>query len=257
MLKAVLFDLDNTLIFYDEAKFAELFFPLISARFTDVLSADKFGERLLLATMVAQRNDGSMINRELFLKEFCTGLQMTGDEVWIRFAGFYGSDFDRMREMMTSAQSSLETFRFIRDRNLKTVIATNPILPLNAQMKRLSWAGLGGIDLTLITHIENMRYCKPHLGYYKQICQLIGERPKDCLMVGDDPANDMVAAKIGMKTYRTVDSLSHVDKPLVLSKQVIGSDTQGIPPADFEGLLACVPQAVDTLLCQEGLHGDR
>jgi FMN phosphatase YigB (HAD superfamily) len=121
-------------------------------------------------------------------------------------------------------------------------------LPLNAQCKRLSWADVDGIELDLVTHINNMSYCKPKLGYYRQICELIHERPEDCLMVGDDPANDMVAANIGMKTYKTLDSLDRNDKPLELSKQVIGNDTEGIPPADFEGPLACVPEAVEKLL---------
>jgi FMN phosphatase YigB (HAD superfamily) len=250
MLKAVLFDLDNTLIFFDEVKFANLFFPLIAARFADVIPADEFGERLMLATLEAHKNDGAMTNRQLFLKEFCKGTQITGDDVWKRFDKFYEEDFDRVKETVTAPHNAPAIFQLIRKQNVKIVIATNPILPLNAQRKRLSWAGLDGADTALITHIDNMCYCKPHLGYFRQISQLIGERPEDCLMVGDDPANDMVAANIGMKTYKTVDSLNHVGKPLELSKYVIGDNTQGIPPADFEGPLSCVPEAVVTLLRQ-------
>jgi len=75
MLKAVLFDLDNTSIFFDEVKSANLFFPLIAARFADITPADQFGERLLLATMESHKNDGALTNRQLFLKEFCKGIQ--------------------------------------------------------------------------------------------------------------------------------------------------------------------------------------
>jgi FMN phosphatase YigB (HAD superfamily) len=76
----------------------------------------------------------------------------------------------------------------------------------------------------------------------------LGVKPEECLMVGDDPANDMVAANIGMKTYQTVDSLKHVEKPLEISRQVIGDKTAGIPPADFKGPIAGVAEAARKLL---------
>ena len=93
-----------------------------------------------------------------------------------------------------------------------------------------------------------MSYCKPQLGYYRQICQLINVKPEKCLMVGDDPANDMVAARAGMKTYQATDSRAYSQKPLAISKNVIGNDLEGIPPTDFSGPLTDVPRAIDTLL---------
>ncbi len=248
MLKAVLFDLDNTLIFFDEVKFGEMFFPGAAARFADLIPRDKFAKQLMNATLMAHKNDGSMTNRELFVREFIKGTDLTPGQVWQRFEQYYDHDFDSVKAAVTAPDNARQVIRSVHDRNLKVVIATNPILPLNAQRKRLSWAGLDGVSIDLVTHIENMSFCKPHLGYYRQICDLIGEKPEDCLMVGDDPANDMVAAKIRMKTYKTVDSLNHSEKPLEISKQVIGNNTDGIPPADFEGPLACVPEAVDRLL---------
>lgn len=248
MLKAVLFDLDNTLIFFDEMKFTSTFFPGVAARFADLLPRDRFAERLMTATLAAHKNDGSMTNRELFLREFIRGTALTPEQVWQRFEQYYDYDFDEVKETVTAPDNASQVLRTIQQRNIKLVVATNPILPLNAQRKRLSWAGLEGIPLALVTHIDNMSYCKPQLGYYRQVCDLIGERPEDCLMVGDDPANDMVAAILGMKTYQTVDSLSYSERPLEFSRRVIGDKTDGIPPADFEGPLDCVPDAVDALL---------
>ena len=138
--------------------------------------------------------------------------------------------------------------RELQQMKMRLAIATNPILPMNAQLKRLAWAGLEGIDFALVTNIENMNYCKPQLGFYKQVCGILGERPEDCLMVGDDPANDMVVARLGMKTYLTEDSRNRVDKPLQISKQVIGDKIEGIPPVDFSGPLSNVPEAVKSLL---------
>ncbi len=248
MIQAVLFDLDNTLILYDEMKFAAHYFPRITRRFEDLFPADEFGERLLKATLGTHQNDGSKTNKELFLDLFCAGLKNSRQEIWQRFDDFYENDFDWFGEIITAPAESLDVMRELQRMKIRVAIATNPILPLVAQLKRLAWAGLGSIDFALVTNIENMNYCKPNLGFYRQVCQILGERPEDCLMVGDDPANDMVSARIGMKTYQTEDSRKYVEKPLQLSKQVIGDKTEGIPPADFTGTLAGVPQAVESLL---------
>ena len=248
MLKAVLFDLDNTLILFEEENFLMGYYPVLMARFAGVFPDGQFAERLMKATVVLRDNDGSQINRELFLGAFCDGLNVSRDEVWARFEQFFSLDFDMFRDAVIPAPGAEVTFRHVKARGLKIVVATNPIWPLVVQKKRLAWAGVGTMDVDLITHIDNMRYCKPQLGYFRQICELINVKPEECLMVGDDPANDMVAARIGMKTYQATDSRAYSQKPLAISKNVIGNDLEGIPPADFSGLLAEVPEAVNVLL---------
>jgi len=248
MLKAVLFDLDNTLILFEEEKFLMGYYPVLMARFAGLFPDGQFAERLMKATVVLRDNDGSKINRELFLGVFCDGLKVSRDEVWSRFEQFFSLDFDIFKDAVTATPGAEAAFRHVKERGLKIVVATNPIWPLVVQKKRMAWAGLGDIDIDLITHIDNMSYCKPQLGYFRQICQLINVKPEECLMVGDDPANDMVAAKTGMKTYQATDSRAYSQKPLTISKNVIGNDLEGIPPADFSGPLANVPEAVDALL---------
>jgi HAD superfamily hydrolase (TIGR01662 family) len=248
MLKAVLFDLDNTLILFEEVSFLSGYYPVLAARFDGIFPDGQFAERLMKATVVLRDNDGSKINRELFLGVFCEGLSVSRDEVWMRFEQFFSLDFDMFRDRVTAAPGAEEAFRHAKDRGLKIVVATNPIWPLVVQKKRLAWAGLGGIDVDLITHIDNMSYCKPQLGYFTQICRLINVKPEECLMVGDDPANDMVAARAGMKTYQATDSRAYSQKPLAISKNVIGNNLNGIPAPDFSGPLADVPEAVNALL---------
>lgn len=248
MLKAVLFDLDNTLILFEEVKFLSGYYPVLSARFAGIFPDGQFAERLMKATIELRNNDGSQSNRELFLGAFGDGLNVNRDEVWARFEQFFSHDFDIFKDAVTAAPGAGEAFRHVKDLGLKIVVATNPIWPLVVQKKRLAWAGLGDIDVDLITHIDNMSFCKPQLGYFRQICQLIEVKPEECLMVGDDPANDMVAARTGMKTYQTTDSRAYSQKPLEISKNVIGNNLDGIPPANFSGPLADVPEAVNALL---------
>ena len=234
MLKAVLFDLDNTLILFEEVTFINGYYPVMAARFAGVFPDGQFAERLMKATIALRSNDGSISNRELFIRALCDGLNVNRDEVWARFEQFFSLDFDIFKNAVTAAPGAGEVFRHVKDRGLKLVVATNPIWPLVVQQKRLAWAGLGDVEVDLITHIDNMNYCKPQLGYYRQICRLIDVQPGECLMVGDDPANDMVAAKVDMRTYQTTDSRAYSQKPLEVSKKVIGNNLEGIPPARFQ-----------------------
>ena len=65
-----------------------------------------------------------------------------------------------------------------------------------------------------------MHYCKPRLEYYEEICYKIKEKPENCLMVGDDPVNDMVVGKMGMKTFLTTDSRKTKNPLQVISEKL-------------------------------------
>jgi FMN phosphatase YigB (HAD superfamily) len=130
----------------------------------------------------------------------------------------------------------------------KLVIASNPMWPSIVQMKRLAWASLGDIEFDLVTDIENMSYCKPQLEYYLEVCRKIAVKPEECLMVGNDPVNDMIVASIGMKTYLVTEEGKVNETAIEMSKKIRSNKTFDIPKPDFEGPLTSVPAAVDSLL---------
>ena len=80
-------------------------------------------------------------------------------------------------------------------------LATNPIFPSIATRKRISWTGLSYDDFSLVTTYENSSYCKPNLKYYEEILNKLGYKPEECLMVGNDVVEDMIAKKLGMKVF--------------------------------------------------------
>ena len=86
------------------------------------------------------------------------------------------------------------------------MVASNPIFPQIAQIKRLQWAGIDSRRFTLFTHIENMNFVKPRRLYYGRICSLINVPADRCIMIGNDPVNDMVAGEIGMRTFLTTEA---------------------------------------------------
>ncbi len=249
MLKAALFDLDNTLIHFDEREFFEAYVPQVSRVFSDLMPPEILLEKLLLSTqMLVMNNSGQMSNAEYFMSSFSQGYEEYRDEFWRRFIKFYEAEFDQFRSLVSVTPGVREVFVKLKEMGVKLVIASNPIWPEIVQRKRLAWAGLGDWNFELITHIENMSHCKPHIEYYLEVCQKINEKPDGCLMIGNDPVNDLIVAKIGMKTFLVTDSSEIGVSGLELSKSIRDdSATESITP-DFKGPLSNVPGAVEALL---------
>ena len=98
----------------------------------------------------------------------------------------------------------------------KIVLATNPIFPAIATQKRMSWAGFEPNDFELYTTFENSRFCKPNVAYYQDILDQLGLKAEECIMVGNDVNEDMVAQKLGMKVFLLTDCLINVDNKDIL-----------------------------------------
>jgi FMN phosphatase YigB (HAD superfamily) len=247
LLKAVLFDLDNTLIRFDEREFFEAYIPRISTVFSDMMPPETLITKLLLSTQMLVNNNGQMSNAEYFMSSFSQGYEGYKEEIWKRFIKFYETEFDLFQALVSVTPGVHEVFVKLKKTGVKLVIASNPIWPQVVQRKRLSWAGLGDWDFELVTSIENMSYCKPHIEYYLEVCQKINEKPEGCLMVGNDPVNDLVVAKIGMKTFLATGGLEFDGSELELSKSIRDDTAVELIAPDFKGLLSDVPDAVETL----------
>jgi len=203
--------------------------------------------KLLLSTQMLVNNNGQMSNAEYFMSSFSLGYEGYKEEIWKRFIKFYETEFDRFQALVSVTPGVREVFVKLKKTGMKLVIASNPIWPQIVQMKRLSWAGLGDWNFELVTHIENMSYCKPHIEYYLEVCKKINEKPEGCLMVGNDPVNDLVVAKIGMKTFLVTDGSEFDGSELELSKSIRDDTAVELIAPDFQGLLSDVPDAVETL----------
>jgi len=250
MLKAVLFDLDNTLILFDEREFFMRYLPRIARVFSDIMPLDVFRQRLMSSSQAMLQNDGGMSNADFFMTAFCSGLEDRREEIWHRFLRFYKDAFDAFQTMMTEVQGVRDTFVTLEVRGLKRIIASNPFWPRLVQMKRLAWAGLGGLDFDLVTDIENTSFCKPNLGYYREICETMGVPPQACLMVGNDPLNDMVAARIGMKTFLTLDVQDRNGSSLTMSDRLRKGAAIDVIEPDYKGRFVDVLGVVEGLLAE-------
>ena len=122
---------------------------------------------------------------------------------------FYATDFDGARSCLTARTDRSGLIRSLRRRGYGVVLATNPIFPAVAIETRLGWVGLSQADFDYVTAYENSRRSKPSPGYYRDILSHLGRRGEECLMVGNNPVDDMAALQAGLAVYLVTDCLEN------------------------------------------------
>lgn len=234
MLKAVLLDLDNTLILFDETAFYLRFMDRISPFFEDMIADKEFSQRLLRAIGRLSKSDGSLSLKDYFMNLFCREMEDQRGEIWKRFMRFYHTEYEKIPVDVVTPAGVKEVLDQLTAWNLRLVLATNPIFPETALKKRMAWVGLEPEAFELTTHMENMAYAKPRPEYYRQICKMIGVQPQEGIMVGNDSINDIAAGTTGMKTFLTTDAGPIDYRALTKGRKAKRNVNH---PADFKGPL--------------------
>ena len=207
-ITTVLFDLDGTLLPMDQDAFMKLYFGGLAAKLAPYGYDPKaLVDAIWAGTADMVRNDGSKSNEQAFWDRFVAlfGEKSLADAP--HFEAYYQTDFDRVRAACSRAPEAKRIVKDLHARGKRVVLATNPLFPAIATGKRIAWAGLSPDDFLLYTTYENSCHCKPNLDYYRDILAKIGAEPSECLMVGNDVDEDMVAAKLGMQVFLLTDCL--------------------------------------------------
>ncbi|MDI3280629.1 MAG: HAD family hydrolase [Bacillota bacterium] len=208
MLRTILFDLDGTLLPMDPQVFLSHYMQALAARMSRWLAPQEFIRHLLASTaaMVASRDPGRT-NEEVFWEDFLPRLGVEREEVRPVIEEFYRVDFPALRAYTCPTPLARRLVEAFYELGCELVIATNPIFPRGAIVERLRWAGVADFPYRLITSYEEMHFCKPNPDYYREILERVGRRPEECLMIGNDVEEDLVAARLGLKTALVEDCL--------------------------------------------------
>ncbi|NLV22977.1 MAG: HAD family hydrolase [Syntrophomonadaceae bacterium] len=210
MFKAILFDLDGTLLNIDMEIFLQYYFAemINAAQENGYQHGKKMAEQVFYSTNLMINNLSPVVlNEEAFMGDFLPRCKYPENEVRTFFDDFYQQRFPVLKVHCHPFPGIAEMMQGLFRRGFKVVIATNPVFPREAIQQRLEWAGIGDHPYALITSYEEMHFCKPHVEYYEEICRRIGATPYDCLMVGNDVGEDLPAGLIGMKTFLVEDML--------------------------------------------------
>ncbi len=207
-IKAILFDLDGTLLPMDYDKFLHTYFGLLAKKVAPLgYEPEGFVGNLWKSVKAMIVNDGTRSNADAFWQSFAS---IYGDKVYDDipvFDEFYRNEFTAVKAACGYDTAAREIVKLARQHAKYVVLATNPLFPRVATQNRIGWAGLEEAAFDLVTTYENSTYCKPNTMYYEEICEKIGVLPSECVMIGNDVDEDMVAAKLGMKVFLHTDCL--------------------------------------------------
>ena len=170
MLKAVLFDLDGTLLPMDQEEFVRRYLELLCRKMAPYgYEPQPLIKAIWDGTGAMVKNDGSCTNEEAFWRHFLGVYGESAREHVPLFEEFYAVEFQQARDFCGFTPRAAEILALVKERGLRPILATNPLFPAVATGSRARWAGLEPEDFALITTYENSRFCKPDPAYYREI----------------------------------------------------------------------------------------
>ena len=235
-MKAVLFDLDGTLLPLDVEGFPRVYLGALAARLAKRGYDPKaFVDGIWKGTAAMMKNDGAATNEEVFWNVFAGIFGEKIREEEEEFEAFYREEFDSFRAVCGFLPEAAKTVAAVREMGVTVALATNPIFPAIATEKRIAWAGLNKADFACVTTYENSRYSKPNPAYYLDVAKRIGIPPEECVMVGNDAVEDLAAREAGMDVFLLVGGL--------LNRK--GVDISAVPQGGFGDLLSYLKAKLD------------
>ena len=209
MMKAIIFDLDGTLLPVDQETFTKAYFARLGRRVAKLgFDPKRFIDCVWQGTRAMFRNDGTRRNDEVF---WTTLPQALGQEIpGVRedLDDFYRVEFGLLGQDLGPFPDRSGLLRRLEKRGFQLVLASNPVFPIAAVEHRLHWLGLERKDFVFVTDYESCTYCKPALGYYQQICERLGRPPRECLMVGNSVPEDALPMEaLGGQAFLLTDML--------------------------------------------------
>lgn len=208
MISTILFDLDGTLLPMDQDKFVKSYIGRMARK----LAPHGYDPELLTAglwkgTGAMVKNTGEKTNEEVFWNVFnaVLGRDCRVDDE--KFIDYYRNEFQLVAQDCGFDPRAAESIAEIKALGYRVALATNPLFPAIATYSRAKWAGLDPNDFDLITTYENSCHCKPNPDYYRDILATLDLKPENCVMVGNDVQEDMIARTLGMKVFLLTDNL--------------------------------------------------
>jgi len=213
MIDTILFDLDGTLVRFYQEDFINTYFKELSKVFIKLgLDAEKACKAVWVGTKAMVLNDGAELNTRRFWDAFSEFMGIDGSQreaVEAACDSFYSNEFNVVESIVKQNDIPARLVRTMASRGYLVVLATNPLFPPCAVDSRLGWIGLDRDDFKLITHYENSTFCKPNPEYYREVLSKIGKAPEQCIMVGNNPAEDMCVSALGMEVFLVTDFMEN------------------------------------------------
>ena len=209
VIKAVLFDLDDTLVRLNLSAFIARYVAgasrlLASAARTSPISLGGPYVRAFLAIDSQKRSD-SLTNEQLFNRVFfeSTGIPLDDPAIADLVTYYESGIVPGFSGGIVSARpvpGARKAIDAVHDLGLVCALATNPTFSLACDRARMGWAGVSEKDFALVSTYSNSTRCKPSTRYYQEFANQLGVSLEECLMVGNDAVRDIVRDGCGLRS---------------------------------------------------------
>ena len=207
-IKTVLFDLDGTLLPMDQEVFINDYFGRLAKKLAPYgYDPKKLIDAVWAGTKAMMKNTGMKTNEAAFWEAFDKYFGHPASKDTSVHQDFYHNEFNTVKDVCGFDPMAAQIVGRLKEKNIRVVLATNPLFPSVPTENRIRWAGLDPEDFEYFTTFENSHYCKSNLDYYREIMDKLYLKPEECLMVGNDAQEDMVAEQLGMKVFLLTDCL--------------------------------------------------
>lgn len=207
MIKAIMFDLDGTLLCMDNMLFIKYYYKLLTKRMAKYgYDANELIENVTKATYKVMANDGFKTNRECFFENF---IKYMGDKLHTdinslecEFNDFYNNEFNEIKKIVGENKEVNEILDYVRNLNLKVIVATTPVFPYVAVDNRLAWINEKIDNFDYVSTYENSHYAKPNPKYYLELLEKNDLKIDEVIMVGNDMIDDIKPClELGIKCF--------------------------------------------------------
>ncbi len=231
-IRAILFDLDATLLPMDQKAFLDAYFGLLTGTMIEHgYDGDTFMKALWAGIHAIMKNNGEMTNEQVFWQTFNAFYEGGEAPRKAVFDYFYQKVFIGTKQACFYDARPRNIVDKVKARGFITALATAPVFPLIATETRMGYVGLTPADFALVTSYENCTSSKPNPHYYRDVAARLGVTPAECLMVGNDVTDDILpATEVGMQVFLLTDYL--INK--------IDADITVWPYGDYDALLAFI-----------------
>ncbi|UCZ54139.1 HAD family hydrolase [Bacillus shivajii] len=202
MTKVILFDLDGTLLPMDTDAFVQQYIKELAPKVAHIIDPKLFVKALWAGTDAMMKNlDREKTNEQVFEETFLSIVPVEKDDIWPTLDHFYENVFPTFSYLCEPTPLAKQVVEEAVNQGYRVAVATNPVFPKTAIYHRLKWAGIDDQPFEVVTVYEESVYTKPHTHYYEHICEQLNVKPEECIMVGNDKQEDMVASEVDMKTF--------------------------------------------------------
>lgn len=209
MLKAVVFDMDSTLLDINLSAFVAVLAKEEASLLADIGRKNPLSMFAAYTAALFELNradrDNEGTNRELFdsIIERRGGVMLADPIIADALAFFEREVLPHRNDAIIGAKpmpGGREALSCVLDRGLRIALLTNPCFGEACIGCRMGWANIQDMPFELVTTMENTRRSKPSPTYYHDALDAMGLAPDEVLMVGNDPRRDFPDPDIGLQT---------------------------------------------------------